>query len=65
MSDALNLARYQWLRNSGACPFAETDQAWDSPDALDAAIDSAIAAEARLVVELDASFEAGRVRING
>lgn len=31
-------ARYRWLRDRKACPFAETDPAWDD---LDAAIDAA------------------------
>lgn len=31
-------ARYRWMRDRKACPFAETDPAWDD---LDAAIDDA------------------------
>ena len=34
-------ARYRWLRDQGGCPFAETDAAWDDPNALDEAIDKA------------------------
>ncbi len=34
--------RYRWLREHGSCPFAETDDAWDS-DKLDAAIDERMA----------------------
>ena len=37
--------RYRWLRAEGMCPFAETDDAWDSPESLDAAIDRAMEGE--------------------
>lgn len=36
--------RYQWLRQHGSCPFAETDEAWESPGKLDAEIDALIRA---------------------
>lgn len=35
--------RYRWLRAHGACPFAETDEEWESPEALDKAIDKRMA----------------------
>ena len=34
-------ARYRWIRKSG-CPFAETDEAWESGENLDSAIDKAM-----------------------
>lgn len=34
--------RYRWLREQGVCAFAETDAAWGSPEALDAAIDKSM-----------------------
>lgn len=37
-------ARYRWMRDRKACPFAETDPAWDD---LDAAIDAAMREEKR------------------
>ena len=40
-SGAAFAARYRWLRDQGGCPFAETDAAWDDPNALDEAIDKA------------------------
>jgi len=35
-------ARYRWMRDRKACPFAETDPAWDD---LDAAIDAQMRGE--------------------
>lgn len=45
-SMAKNDARYRWMAQGG-CPFAETDDAWDSKESLDAAIDAAMGAEQR------------------
>jgi len=33
--------RYRWIASNHDCPFAETDEAWESKEKLDAAIDAA------------------------
>jgi hypothetical protein len=37
--------RYRWIAAHGGCPFAETDDAWDSKENLDARVDECIALE--------------------
>jgi hypothetical protein len=39
--------RYRWIAYGSSCPFAETDDAWDSKENLDAAVDERIAQEAK------------------
>lgn len=35
--------RFRWIADGGMCPFAETDDAWGSADALRASVDAAAA----------------------